>query len=118
MPRLIVIRGVDEGKQFDLSAPIVTVGRHSANAVPLHDTQVSRRHLELRAIGGGAYQVCDLGSGNGTLLNGKIVAAAPLRSGDTISIGQSVLMYTAGAAGYFVIFQCFCKPSTLNSAST
>ena len=96
MPRLIVIRGVDEGKQFDLSAPIVTVGRHSANAVPLHDTQVSRRHLELRAVGGGAYQVCDLGSGNGTLLNGKVVAAANLRSGDTISLGQSVLMYSTG----------------------
>jgi signal transduction histidine kinase len=97
VPRLIVVRGVDEGKQFDLSAPIVTVGRHSANAVPLHDTQVSRRHLELRAVGGGAYQVCDLGSGNGTLLNGTVVTTANLRSGDTISLGQSVLMYTAAA---------------------
>lgn len=97
MPRLIVVRGVDEGKQFDLSAPIVTVGRHSANAVPLHDTQVSRRHLELRACGGGQYQVCDLGSGNGTLLNGTVVTTANLRSGDTISVGQSVLMYSAGA---------------------
>jgi signal transduction histidine kinase len=38
----------------------------------------------------------DLGSGNGTLLNGRPVQEAQLRSGDTISIGQSVLMYTAG----------------------
>jgi len=95
VPRLIVIRGVDEGKQFELNAPVVTIGRHSANAVPLHDTQVSRRHLELRGNATG-YELVDLGSGNGTLLNGQPVRLAPLRSGDTISIGQTVLMFTAG----------------------
>ncbi len=95
MPRLIVIRGVDEGKQFELTGSNVTVGRHSANAVPLHDTQVSRRHLELRASDG-AYELFDLGSGNGTLLNGQPIQVAPLRSGDTITLGQSVLMFTVG----------------------
>ncbi len=95
MPRLIVIRGVDEGKQFELTGHTVTVGRHSANSVALHDTQVSRRHLELSATGGG-YELRDLGSGNGTLLNGQPVQVAPLRSGDTITIGQSVLMFTIG----------------------
>lgn len=96
MPRLIVMRGVDEGKRFDLIDQTITVGRHSSNAVALHDTQVSRRHMEFRAITGGGYQIVDLGSGNGTLLNGHSIQEAPLRSGDTISIGQSVLMYTAG----------------------
>ncbi len=95
MPRLIVIRGVDEGKQFDLTEPMVTVGRHSANAVHLHDTQVSRRHLELRSLPVGGYQLVELGSGNGTLLNGQPTGTATLRSGDTIALGQSVLMYTA-----------------------
>jgi signal transduction histidine kinase len=94
--RLIVLRGVDEGKQFDLADPVVTVGRHSANAVPLHDTQVSRRHLELRALPAGGYQVADLGSGNGTLLNGQPVRAAPLRTGDQLTVGQTTLLYTAG----------------------
>jgi signal transduction histidine kinase len=96
VPRLIVLRGVDEGKQFDLTAPTVTVGRHSANAVALHDTQVSRRHLELRAAHGGGYDLHDLGSGNGTLLNGRPVSTATLRSGDSITLGQTVLMFTAG----------------------
>jgi signal transduction histidine kinase len=95
--RLIVIRGVDEGKQFELTAAAVTVGRHSANAVPLHDTQVSRRHLEVRAAPHG-YELIDLGSGNGTLLNGQPVRTAPLRSGDTITLGQTMLMFTAGRA--------------------
>jgi signal transduction histidine kinase len=95
VPRLIVVRGVDEGKQFDLTAPAVTVGRHSANAVALHDTQVSRRHLELRALPAGGYELFDLGSGNGTLVNGRPVQSAALRSGDSIALGQSVLIYTA-----------------------
>lgn len=95
MARLIVIRGVDEGKRFELAAPVVTIGRHSANAVALHDTQVSRRHLEVRAVPAG-YELVDLGSGNGTLLNGRPVGTALLRSGDTISIGQTVLMFSAG----------------------
>lgn len=95
MPRLIVVRGVDEGKQFDL-AGTVTVGRHSSNTVALHDTQVSRRHLEVRARPDGTFQLHDLGSGNGTLLNGQPVQSATLRIGDTIALGQSVLLYTGG----------------------
>jgi signal transduction histidine kinase len=94
VPRLIVVRGVDEGKQFDLGNRAATVGRHSSNAVPLHDTQVSRRHLELRP-GPDGYRLLDLGSGNGTLLNGRPVREADLKSGDTIAVGQSVLMFTA-----------------------
>ncbi len=98
MPRLIVIKGVDEGKQFDLTAPAVTVGRHSANAVALHDTQVSRKHLELRLLPTGGYELLDLGSGNGTLVNGRLAKAAALRSGDSIGIGQTLFVYTAGRA--------------------
>jgi len=95
--RLIVIRGVDEGKQFELNAPVVSVGRHSANTIPLHDTQISRRHLELHVAPHG-FDLVDLGSGNGTLLNGQPVRTAPLRSGDTITLGQTMLMFTAGRA--------------------
>jgi signal transduction histidine kinase len=95
---MIVLRGVDEGKQFDLSGAVVGVGRHSSNAVALHDTQISRRHLELRSLPAGGYSVFDLGSGNGTLLNGQPVSSAPLRSGDQITLGQSILLYTAGRA--------------------
>jgi signal transduction histidine kinase len=96
VPRLIVVRGVDEGKQFDLTGPAVTVGRHSANAVALHDTQVSRRHLELRALPAGGYELFDLGSGNGTLVNGRPVQFATLRSGDHVTLGQTVLIYITG----------------------
>ena len=96
VPRLIVIRGVDEGKQFELTGATVTVGRHSSNAVAAarHPGLAPAPRTARRA--GGGYQLVDLGSGNGTLLNGQPVQEAPLRSGDTITVGQSVLMYTAG----------------------
>ncbi|HYH63391.1 MAG TPA: ATP-binding protein, partial [Urbifossiella sp.] len=46
----------------------------------------------------GGFQLFDLGSGNGTLLNGQPVRAAPLRSGDRIVVGQTQLLYTTAAA--------------------
>src|SRR5207248_7762321 len=72
----------------------VSGGSLSSSAVALQDTQVARRHLELRVLPGGGYQVRDLGSGNGTLLNGQPVQSAPLRSGDTVALGQTLLLYT------------------------
>jgi signal transduction histidine kinase len=51
--------------------------------------------MELRSLAAGGYQVVDLGSGNGTLLNGQPVRAAPLRTGDQITVGQSILLFTA-----------------------
>lgn len=91
-----MIKGVDEGKQFELSSPTVTVGRHSSCTITLHDTQVSRRHFELRALPTGGYEILDLGSGNGSLVNGQSVKNAPLRSGDSITIGQTQMVYAAG----------------------
>ncbi|MCS7022446.1 MAG: ATP-binding protein [Gemmataceae bacterium] len=96
MARLIVTRGVDEGRQYELVEPVVTIGRHSTNTIILHDIQVSRRHLEVRALPGGGHQVRDLGSGNGTWVNGRAVIETVLRSGDTITVGQTVLLYLSG----------------------
>ena len=48
MPRLIVIKGADEGKQFELNQPVLGIGRDATNIIRLHDTEVSRRHAEFR----------------------------------------------------------------------
>jgi signal transduction histidine kinase len=95
VPRLIVIKGADEGKQFDLTQPIEPVGRDASNLVRLHDTEVSRRHAEFRLVNGD-YRVVDLGSVNGTFVNNEQVKEASLRSGDQILVGQSILVYSAG----------------------
>ena len=95
MPRLIVIKGADEGKQFDLNGTVHGAGRDATSHIRLHDTEVSRRHAEFRQADG-AYSVVDVGSANGTFVNGQPVKEAVLQSGDRIQIGQSILVYSAG----------------------
>jgi signal transduction histidine kinase/pSer/pThr/pTyr-binding forkhead associated (FHA) protein len=95
VPRLIVIKGADEGKEFELQGASVCAGRDSGNPIRLYDTEVSRRHAEFRQIDG-AYHVVDIGSANGTFVNGQPAKQTPLHSGDRIQIGQSILVYSAG----------------------
>ena len=97
MPRLILIKGADEGRQFELTKPVHAVGRDSASGIRLHDTEVSRRHAEFRLVNG-TYHVVDVGSANGTFVNGQLIADAPLHAGDRVQIGQSVLVFSTGAA--------------------
>jgi nitrogen-specific signal transduction histidine kinase len=95
VPRLMVIQGIDEGRQFELAGPILGVGRDAANAVHLHDTEVSRRHAEFRlTLDGSGYRIHDRGSANGVFVNGTAVKDALLRPGDQLLIGQTVLVYT------------------------
>src|SRR5437879_1832242 len=65
VPRLLVIKGADEGKQFELTENAVGVGRDASSKIRLHDTEVSRRHAEFRQVDGG-YLLVDTGSANGT----------------------------------------------------
>ncbi|MFO0844200.1 MAG: ATP-binding protein [Gemmataceae bacterium] len=93
MPRLIVIKGTDEGKQFALTADAVAAGRDSSSRVRLTDTEISRRHAEFVRTPDG-YRVRDVGSANGTFVNGQSVRDSLLRPGDHVQIGQTVLVYT------------------------
>jgi signal transduction histidine kinase len=95
VPRLIVIKGADEGKQFELSGAQLSIGRDAANKVRLHDTEVSRRHAELHRVADG-YRVLDRGSANGTFVNGRQVSDVQLQPGDQVQVGQTVLVYSAG----------------------
>lgn len=95
MARLIVIKGADEGKQFELSGETLAAGRDASNRIRLHDTEVSRRHAEFVPTPQG-YRVLDVGSANGTFVNSKAVRDVLLRPGDQIQIGQSILLYSSG----------------------
>ncbi len=93
MASLFVIRGNDQGRRFDLDEPVVWVGRDRSNAVQLHDSEVSRIHAELRRAGH-SYTVRDLGSSNGTFVNGRRVREHGLQSGDQLQLGRSLLLFT------------------------
>ncbi len=95
---LLVTDGPSLGARIDLSDASVTVGRDPDCELPLDDTQSSRRHARVSA-GDQGRQIEDLGSTNGTLLNGvRITAPQPLRPGDEIRIGRSTLTLRSTAA--------------------
>jgi signal transduction histidine kinase len=97
LPRLIITKGVDEGKQFDLSGEHVGIGRDGSNRIKLHDTEVSRRHAELVRTAEG-YRLVDRGSANGSFVNGQSIRDLLLQAGDQIQIGQTILVYSAPAS--------------------
>ncbi|HEV2218850.1 MAG TPA: FHA domain-containing protein [Candidatus Dormibacteraeota bacterium] len=89
MAILIVRSGPDMGFKFRLKPTgVASVGRDLENEVVLDDPAASRRHAQIEFVGG-AYVLTDLGSINGTLVNGKRVTTQRLADGDLIVVGQN-----------------------------
>jgi predicted component of type VI protein secretion system len=87
---LTLTRGPDAGRRFDVGAAPVTIGRQDQCEVQVPGTWVSRRHARLAWTGTG-YIVEDLGSTNGTFVNGERVSGAhALQSGDRLQLGEQV----------------------------
>lgn len=80
------------GRRFPLAGQKATVGRSKDCTIRLEDANVSRRHCELVADGDD-WAVVDLGSTNGTELNGRTVDRAGLTSGDRITVGGTDLVF-------------------------
>jgi len=83
-----IIQGFDQGERLEISSKIVRIGRDSNNDLQLHDSEVSRFHTELQPEGDG-FKVVDLGSSNGTFLNGERITSAALSSGDRVQLGKT-----------------------------
>jgi signal transduction histidine kinase/pSer/pThr/pTyr-binding forkhead associated (FHA) protein len=91
LAELVAVGGPDRGKNYTLGTQPVVLGRHSDNAVALSDPRCSRRHGELTPTPTG-WQLADLGSGNGTRVNGSIITNLLLKPGDQIDIGETTLL--------------------------
>jgi serine phosphatase RsbU (regulator of sigma subunit) len=97
MPRLTFRSGPRQGTSIDFEHSLV-VGRGKSADLQLDDASVSRRHASLTADGG-AFRLADLGSANGTDLNGRPGSAPTLvADGDTIAFGGVVAVFHTGAA--------------------
>jgi hypothetical protein len=86
---------LDDGSRVALADGTVTIGRGADAAVRLADASVSRRHAEIRRSGDG-WTVVDLGSTNGTRVNGAPVTERRLQDGDAITVGDAALRFEAG----------------------
>ncbi len=80
------------GTRHELSTGRNVIGRGTEADIRLPDTGVSRKHVDV-VLDGGVATVEDLGSTNGTLINGRRVSRQALADGDVIRIGHSVLVY-------------------------
>lgn len=98
--RLIVRRGPQPNQVYTLDKDIVTIGRDITNDIVVNDPEVSRHHCRLTR-GPMGYTMEDLGSTNGTFVNGqRVTAPRPLSNGDLIGLGETVtLAYEASMAG-------------------
>ncbi len=90
--KLVLLNTYGPEQEFDLAKKIVSLGRATTNDIILDDMRVSRNHAQLEFSAAGITLV-DLGSANGTRLNGVQVERATLRPGDTISLGTQQLKY-------------------------
>ena len=83
------------GQRISLNQGTVTVGRLPECTISINDSNISRKHAEMRQTGGD-YIVADLGSTNGTLVNGiRITGQQRLNEGDIISFGSTHVRFEA-----------------------
>ena len=89
---LFVSKGTEQGKVYALNASTMLIGRDSTNPICVADIEVSRRHCRL-VLDDEFFVLSDLGSSNGTFVNGDRIKQCELRSGDQIRIGATVLVF-------------------------
>ena len=90
--QFVMRSGPTPGKVDPLEGSEVSIGRDNSNALPIADAEVSRKHalMELR---GSAYVIQDLGSTNGTFINGtRITSPQILNPGDIVSFGENITL--------------------------
>lgn len=95
MLTLVVLQGPDKGRRFELPDAPLLIGRDSRQ-LPLTDNTVSRRHCDLRLNERGEWVLRDLGSSNGTYVNGQRAdRPVTLKLGDQMRVGRTLLVFGA-----------------------
>ena len=90
--QLIMRSGPTPGAAFTLEGDQMTIGRDSTNEIVINDAEVSRRHARL-TFQGGKYVLEDLGSTNGTFVNGQRLAGPRvLKTGEVVSFGEQIVL--------------------------
>jgi len=122
MPKIVILDGPQAGQEFPLEGDAV-IGRLQSTEVFLPQESVSRNHAKITKTRNG-YKIEDLGSTNGTFVNGTIVTEKLLADGDKIKIGNFLLEFvetaqhvpSRGRAAQRTIVE-FSAPSTPDTAT-
>jgi hypothetical protein len=90
----IMIKKAEGAQLLDLTSDVSSIGRSEDNTVVLDDAACSRHHAQIR-LESGRYALVDLGSLNGTLVNGEqVTGSRDLRDGDVVTIGTTNLIFS------------------------
>ena len=90
--QLIMRSGPTPGAAFMLEGDQLTIGRDATNDIVINDAEISRRHARL-TFQGGKYVLEDLGSTNGTFVNGQRLAGPRvLKAGEVVSFGEQIIL--------------------------
>jgi DNA-binding NtrC family response regulator/pSer/pThr/pTyr-binding forkhead associated (FHA) protein len=102
MPALLLLSGPSAGLRFDVKSEAV-LGRSPSCDIPLEDHKVSRRHAKI-LVQDGEVRISDLGSRNGTVVNGeKIDAEAILLPGDRVQVGDTTALFEPPSKASFAV---------------
>ena len=92
--KLVVKRGPHPGVVYTLPGSTVVMGRGHLCDITFNEPTISREHVKLVSVAGGGYMALDLGSTNGSYLNGRRLHGAPLmlNSGDEIQLADRIVL--------------------------
>lgn len=97
----VIESGPKAGARCGLEADLTNIGRHSSADILLDDVTVSRQHAQVERIGA-RYQVSDVGSLNGTYLNGTRIECSELEDGDVLQVGRFKLVFFHGTGADYL----------------
>ena len=88
--QLVMHSGPTPGKTFPLEGDLITIGREGDNGIIINDAEISRKHTQF-VFQGGKFILTDLGSTNGTFVNGqRLTGQHILQPGEVISLGEQI----------------------------
>ena len=88
----VILGGLDVGSVVNIDKPVMVIGRGAGCDLILRDHDISRRHVEVRLKGSDSLVILDLGSTNGTFIDGKLITEATLREGEKVLLGRQTVL--------------------------